>query len=539
MPTADCSLTPTEKPSRQVRRAQARRRSAQPQPTLSPTQEAQGLTEEIMATVAAKAAAVALAQAEVRDAEIQAWRTDLQARLVTIQQHPEENLGHIEEALAQASKEVLRVWAQRAAQAKANATPCRCRQCDRELTHQKCLCRHVDSRFGPLTLWRAYGWCPHCQTWQFPADYALGLAQNAAASPYVQEISALLVTKMPPEQAAAVAERLGLKLSRCLLDREAHRQGLKAQAQRSKTIAQLDTWEGIVEQLGRPKEGPPTAPFTLVIEIDAWIIRERDNWGQTKALREQGKQPERYHWVYMGTVFRLDQRGQTAGQRAIISERGFVATRLGLEAFIAQLYREALQRGLNLAEHVLVVADGGLWIWNLAKGRFPNAAQRLDLWHADEHLWEVAHDLYGRGTPEARAWVKPLLEHVRNDETAQLIAGLNELKPRLLQAQQEKLQKEIEYFENNAHRMKYKEILQARKAVEDGKATPQQIHLANQPLGSGAIESTCRQYQCRFKRTGQFWTTAGDEALMCLETFWRNGRWEELFPHAKSSDALN
>jgi len=53
-----------------------------------------------------------------------------------------------------------------------------------------------------------------------------------------------------------------------------------------------------------------------------------------------------------------------------------------------------------------------------------------------------------------------------------------------------------------------------------------------EPLGSGAIESTCRQYQCRFKRPGQFWTREGDEALMCLETFWRNGRWHILFPHS-------
>ena len=58
-------------------------------------------------------------------------------------------------------------------------------------------------------------------------------------------------------------------------------------------------------------------------------------------------------------------------------------------------------------------------------------------------------------------------------------------------------------------------------------------------MGSGAIESACRQYQCRFKRTGQFWTTVGDEALMCLETLWRNGRWDQLYPHARSSDALN
>ena len=50
-----------------------------------------------------------------------------------------------------------------------------------------------------------------------------------------------------------------------------------------------------------------------------------------------------------------------------------------------------------------------------------------------------------------------------------------------------------------------------------------------EPLGSGAMESTCRQYQVRCKRTGQFWTQTGDQALMSLKTFHRNGRWHLLF----------
>ena len=82
-------------------------------------------------------------------------------------------------------------------------------------------------------------------------------------------------------------------------------------------------------------------------------------------------------------------------------------------------------------------------------------------------------------------------------------------------------------------------ILAARKAVKKGTATPAQQTMAAEPLGSGAIESTCRQYQCRFKRTGQFWTMEADEALMCLETFWRNGRWHDLFPHAKPPSLAN
>ena len=525
--------------SRQVRRAQTRKTARSSGPDAHAP--ARQLTEEIIDAARAKAAAAQqaamMAKAQLAESEIHAWLRDMYARLDVILDHPEQNLGEMEEQLARL-KEPYRLLAERAAQIKANRTPCNCPGCQRPLTQQKYLCRFIHSRFGLLTLWRHYGWCARCGQWHFPADYALGLGRKAPASPYLQEISALLVSKMPAEQAVAVAERLGLDLSRCALHQEAHRQGLKAQERRAQFVGQLDTWEQI-QQVAGSAEGPPTQPFTLVIEIDAWDIRERDNWGKTKELREAGQKLDRWHWVYMATVFRLEHRGQTAGKRAVITQRGYAATRLGVEALSAQLYREALARGLGHAQLVLVIADGALWIWNLAKDRFPDARQRLDLFHAEEHLWAVAHDLYGHSSPEALAWVKPLLQQVRDDQTLTVIASLTELKPRLLEAQQKKVQTQIEYFESNAPRMKYKEILQARDACDEGKATEQQKELANHPVGSGAIESACRQYQCRFKRTGQFWTTPGDEALLCLETHWRNGRWHQLYPHARSSTSLN
>ena len=533
-------MTIPTKPSRQVQRLQARKAAGHHG---NPKGQTQHLAEEILDAAAAKAAAATqaatLAKAQLADSEIQAWLKDMDRRLEVIFAHPEEHLGHIEEQLASAVKEPLRLLAERAAQVKANAVPCQCPECQHQLTAQKYLCRTIFSRFGPLTIWRRYGWCGRCGQWHFPADYALGLGRKAPASPYLQEISALLVSKMPAEQAVLVAQRLGLDLSRCGLHQEAHRQGLKAQDLRTRFVGELDTWEKIQQLASAATEGPPVAPFTMVIEIDAWDIRERDDWGKTKELRQQGKKPERWHWVYMATVFRLDHRGQTAGNRAVITERGYAATRLGVEALSAQLYREAVARGVGQAQLVLVIADGALWIWNLAKDRFPQASQRLDLFHAEEHLWAVAHDLYGKGTPEAQAWVAPLLQQIRDDQTPAVIASLTQLQPQLLEAQQKKVQTQIEYFEHNTPRMKYKEILDARNAVDKGQATAQQKQLANHPVGSGAIESTCRQYQCRFKRTGQFWTTVGDEALMALETLWRNGRWQQLYPHAQSSPALN
>src|SRR4029077_15108870 len=112
---------------------------------------------------------------------------------------------------------------------------CQCLECHQDLKDQRFLSRQIDSRFGRFTLWRNYGWCPQCDTWCFPADHALGLAKKATASRYLQEICALLVTKMPSEQAVAVAQRLGLDLTRCLLHQETHRQGLKAQERRSQS----------------------------------------------------------------------------------------------------------------------------------------------------------------------------------------------------------------------------------------------------------------------------------------------------------------
>ena len=502
------------------------------------------LSDEILqegaALEAATRATLSVAQAQLSQAELQAWSADMNARLAILNEHPEQNLGFIEEHVFLATRELQRLQAQKAAQFKANTTPCVCSKCQTQLVGVRLLSRKIDSRFGQLVVMRAYGQCPDCGEWHFPADYALGLAKKAPASPYIQEVSALLVSKMPPEQAVLVAQRLGLDFSRCTLHREAHRQGIKAQAARADGLAQLDSWEEIKELAQSAAEGPPPQPFTLVIEIDAWNIRERDGWGQTEELLAKDKSFSRWHWVYVGTVFRLDHRGQTAGDRALISQRRYAATRQGIEALTRQLYREAIDCGLGQTKDVLVIGDGAVWIWNIAKDRFPDAHQRLDLFHADEHLWSVANQLYGKGTPEAAQWVKPLLQQVRNDQTLATIQSLQEIQESLSQSLQEKVQAQIDYFKSHSNRMSYKEIIEARKAVKNGEATAQQKIKANEPLGSGAIESTCRQYQCRFKRTGQFWSLPGDQALMCLETFWCNGRWEELYPHVKlTSPTLN
>ena len=445
------------------------------------------------------------------------WARQVESRLAGVVKASAENLGHMEEVLMKDTRELTRRLLEEAAQAKADTARPRCEKCGRPLERyggaHKC---EVESRFGKITIKRKRGWCERCKCWSYPADGLLGLASGH--TPGVQEVAALAVSKMPVGEASAVVERLsGMKLSRSTLDREARRQGEKAQAKRAQLDAQTKSPQTMQEPTRRPAPGRPAV--TLVIEIDAWNIRERDQWGESKQLRAAGAEPERWHWVYTATCFQLTQRCETAAGRPLIVSRGYVATRGGIDELRTQLHAEALRHGLGKASKVLVIADGAAWIWNLAKDRFPEARQRLDAYHAKEHLWTVAHALHGKNSEESRQWIKPLLDKLDAGEPLAVINELEELAVRLQGTAREQVRREKNYFEEHQERMDYAQ----------GRAQ-------GEPVGSGAIESTCRQYQNRFKRTGQYWSRRGDEALMSLETFWRNGRWQMLYPHVGSLD---
>jgi len=439
-------------------------------------------------------------------------------------------LGHVEELLEAQSRKLMLPILRAAAQAMAAQQLFVCPVCGKPLAMEaKKRPRTLDSVFGALGFKRDYGWCPKCKQYFHPADHAMGLAPGAAATPRVQEIAARLSARSPYAQASKDASRLtGVSVNPSTLHREALRQADKAIQCREADVALSKTLEGAA-QLSARSQTASLNPFTLIIEIDAWNIRERDDWGATDTLRAKGIEPERWHWVYTATVFRLDQRTQTQSGRPAITQRKYVATRQGLDEFTHQLYAEALSCGLLNAKEVLVIADGAIWIWNLAQSRFKEAKQRVDLYHVKEHLHELARALHPQDAQAREQWLAPLLRYLesRNDGALDVLCELKDVSLKLnnlTSAQHEAIDREIGYFTTHHKRMDYKR----------GKA-------AGEPVGSGAVESTARQYQTRFKCTGQYWTLAGDESLLALATLDRNDRWHRLYPHipAQSSGPQN
>lgn len=431
----------------------------------------------------------------------------------------DQNMGQMEKTIGAATQEVQRQVLERLVREAAAREELGCPNCGRMLKvvdHRRF--RAVNSSVGPVRFRRSYGLCPHCRKHYFPADAALGLLERATLSPRLQEICAVMTLQAPAGQAGDDVRRLtGIDIAGATLHREACRQGGRALDIRRRQEQMTESAEGVAALAAKAPRLPQHS--TLVIELDAWNIRERDHWGQTEARRLAGEDPERWHWVYTATLFRLDQRATKESGRAIIADRGYVATREGLDSFRRQLHAEALLRGVLQAETVLVLGDGAVWIWNLATDTFRNATQRLDLYHAKQHLWTLAAELHGQGTAEAEQWVRPYLGWLdrRKDGALDVIRSLEDLQRTLAtfdERQKTALARETAYLTGHKNRMDYKV---ARKL--------------GQPVGSGAIESTCSQYQRRFKLTGQFWSLAGDEALLALATIHRNRRWNLLFPH--------
>ena len=134
--------------------------------------------------------------------DLRRWREDLRDPLPRVQQHPEQNLGFIEEHIRQSALELQRLLVQKARQEKADAVEEKCPDCQRSLCHKKRRVeRPVDACCGKVELQRTHGWCPDCEPWAFPADRALGLRSDSTASPLRQERSALLISKRPAEPA--------------------------------------------------------------------------------------------------------------------------------------------------------------------------------------------------------------------------------------------------------------------------------------------------------------------------------------------------
>jgi hypothetical protein len=189
------------------------------------------------------------------------------------------------------------------------------------------------------------------------------------------------------------------------------------------------------------------------------------------------------------------------------------------EEFGKRIYVEAWKCGWSRAAKKVVMGDGAEWIWNIAEQHFPGAVQIVDLYHARQHLWELARRLHPNDEGNQKAWMKihqrRLLDKGKIEKLVSAIRSIATTNPELIK----KIRIEADYFERNAARMRYPKF--------------RQQHLF---VGSGVIEAGCKTViGSRLKQSGMFWTVRGANAIIALRSCHLNGRFEDYWASTRAA----
>jgi len=214
----------------------------------------------------------------------------------------------------------------------------------------------------------------------------------------------------------------------------------------------------------------------------------------------------------LGCVFtqtRLDDKGRPVRDEDSTTYVGAIED---AQEFGRRIFTEAIRRGSRRAEQIIALGDGAVWIWNIADEHFPGAIQIVDLYHARQHISDLAKVLYGPGTPRAKAWTESRISELDAGEIETLIGSLNRLRPSTATGKDE-TRKALAYLATNAHRMRYADFRRRGLFV-----------------GSGVVEAGCKTIiGHRLKQSGMRWTVRGANAIIALRCCELSGRWEAFW----------
>ena len=385
--------------------------------------------------------------------------------------------------------------------------PCSCGQQARYLEVRT---KIILSVVGPTKLSRPYYLCLHCHHGQFPADVALDV-EKKELSPGVCRMISLVGQQGPFDHGRQLLKLLAnLDITTKAVERTAEAIGEDIAAGEQGQIQQAT-------QLNLPMVIGESIPI-LYVQMDGTgvpVVKQEtaDRKGKTDG------QPAHTREVKLGCVFTQggwDKEGYAIRDEDSTTYTGAIET---AEEFGKRIYREAWDRGWNRAEKKVIIGDGAVWIWNLAGQQFPGAMQIVDLYHAREHLSELAKKLYPNDPAAQKAWLNihqnTLLDEGKIEELVASLRRTSCTNADLLEA----LATEARYFETNAGRMRYP----AFRAQ----------HLF---VGSGVIEAGCKTViGSRLKRSGMFWTVRGANAIIALRCCYLNGRFEDYWEDRRAA----
>ncbi len=373
--------------------------------------------------------------------------------------------------------------------------------CGGQAHYRELRSRRLLTALGEVELTRPWYLCPRCHHGQFPADRQLDI-ENHDCSPAVRRMQALVGQESPFDHGREQMRLLaGVEVTAKSVERTAEAIGADiAAGQQCEIDRALQSDLPVIA-------GQPIPILYVQMDGTGVPVVKKETMGR------KGKtdgQPAHTREAKLGSVFTQtgwDKDGYAIRDPDSTTYTGAIET---AEEFGKRLYSEACNRGWNRAQKKVVMGDGAEWIWNLAALHFPGAVQIVDLYHARQHLWDLARSLYPNDPANQPAWMKlhqkRMLDKGRIEKLILSLRSIASTHTEVL----EKIRTEADSFQRNAERLRYPKF--------------RRQHLF---VGSGVIQAGCRTViGSRMKRSGMFWTVRGANAILALRCCHLNGRFE-------------
>ena len=352
---------------------------------------------------------------------------------------------------------------------------------------------------GEMELVRAWYHCDACGRGFAPRDRDLGL-DGGSLSPAVLRMVGSAAGEVSFATAGSLLHELaGLNLDAKTVERHAEALGREIAA----------------DERDRVEAGPASAP-TLYLGLDGTgvPVRGAETEGRTGRRTDGAAKTREAKLAVVWSAERIGTDGAPARDPGSVTGSAAIESAATRDTdtepapFTRRVLREAARRGFDAAERRVVLGDGAAWIWNIADEHFPGAVQIVDVFHAAEHLFDIARAVYGDDNDLARAWARQ-----RRDE---LLAGAFDDMLRAIGTHADncgEARKGCGYFADNRARMDYPAFRAAGLCI-----------------GSGVVEGACRNFVCgRVKRGGMRWTVVGADAILALRSCIVSDRFDDFW----------
>ena len=351
---------------------------------------------------------------------------------------------------------------------------------------------------GPLTLSRAWYHCRRCGHGFSPRDRQLGF--RGSLSPAVRRMVGMAAAETSFDHAATLLDELaGVAMGAKQVERHAEALG--------RDIARDEA--AVVER------APAAAP-TLYVGLDGTgvPVRKAETAGRKGKQADADAKTREAKLVSVWSAEDRDAAGvprrddDSASYDAAIESIAGKDTDHDPPPFAARVLRELERRGVGRAKRRVVLGDGAAWIWNFADEHLPDAIQIVDVFHAKEHVFEVAKAIHGSDSDLAAQWGKARRDELDRHGAAPVIAALRRHADRCDAARAE-----VDYFTRNRERMNYPRF------------RAQGLRVA-----TGIVEGACKSVVGnRLKRGGTHWTVNGANAILALRCAIRSNRFDDYW----------